>query len=156
MTLGRFCNFKWGAKRLLLSTAFFWWGWVPVAMNQLKLFWHTSCVLPDSFHRFLRREDNMWQHTEAKSTGEDQKPAWVSLAFQNIFLKRYSEDHWPLQQTAPWWSKRCCCRVLILKKSVSDQTWFCIRNENRTLEEGNERNYLGCIIEKTEGVEGKC
>lgn len=98
----------------------------------------------------------MTAHREAKSTGEDQKPAWVSLAFQNIFLKRYSRDHWPLQQTAPWWSKRCCCRVLILKKSVSDQMCFCIRNENRTLEEGNERNYLGCIIEKTEGVEGKC
>lgn len=125
-------------------------------MNQLKLFWHTSCVLPDLFHRFLRREDNMWQHTEAKSTGGDQKPAWVSLAFQNIFLKRYSKDHWPLQQTAPWWSKRCCCRVLILKKSVSDPIWFCIRSENRTLVKGNERNDLASVTKKTEGVEGKC
>lgn len=83
-------------------------------MNQLKLFWHTRCVLPDLLHRFVRREDNMWQHTEAKSAGEDQKLAWASWAFQNIFSKHYSEDPWTLWQAA--WKRKLSllhtCKIL--------------------------------------------
>lgn len=73
----------------------------------------------------------MWQHTEGTSAGEDQEAAWES--FPEYFLKALSKR--PLTSATD-------STMVEQEESVSDQIWFCIRNKNRTVEKGNERNYL--------------